>query len=219
MPEGDPGPSDTTRGTDSVNKAADGASRLPPLSQAPPLAVSSDDLRALVLDYLSHSCFVDSALAFVKEWEQSDEEPTSSTLFLPYAAVAGSSGSDTAGPAGQVGHSSSAAAASSSRPPVEEEEYHDAEDEEAVDRDDDDDDEDDAMMQSVHGTFDGHAPGTNGHGESYPEIGWRDRPILIADCYPRQAKQPTIRAPNTSVRKKLNRYELEKASPNVAVCF
>lgn len=172
MPDGDIGSTDTAQATDTANKAADSTLRLPPLAQAPPLAVSSDDLRALVLDYLSHSCFVDSALAFVKEWEQIGQAPVSSTLFLPYTPVAGSSGSPYVGTAssssgGQEGQSvtAGAAASSSSRPPASPEHYHDVEDDDA-----DDGQDLDVMMQSVHSTFDTRATGTNGNGKSSPVV-------------------------------------------------
>ena len=49
-------------------------STLPSLDCAPPLRLDCNELRAIILDYLSHSTYVDSAIAFVKEATLSDTE-------------------------------------------------------------------------------------------------------------------------------------------------
>lgn len=144
MPDGDSGSTDPQSASNAPPGATDPASRLPPIAQAPPLSIASDDLRQLVLDYLSHSCFINSALAFSKEWEQADGAASSNSSFY---------GSSDAGPSTIRGE---AASSTSSAAPARE-----ADDERVQDECEDD------MMQSVHGTFNSHtASGSNGFGVS-----------------------------------------------------
>lgn len=143
MPGGDTVPSAEQSDSNTPARDTNAASRLPPLSQASPLAVKGDDLRQLVLEYLSHSCYVDSAIAFAKEWDQAEGTSTGSVYAAPGpSASAGPSQSrrDAAIPstssAAQAGHT--------------------------VDGQYDDDTED-QMMQSVHGDFVNPLSGSNGY--------------------------------------------------------
>lgn len=148
MPNGDSGSTDPQLASNAPSGATEPASRLPPVAQAPPLSLASDDLRQLVLDYLSHSCFIDSALAFSKEWEQADGAASSNSSFY---------GSSDAGPSAGPSTIRGEAASSTSSA------VHAREADDEQERDECEDD----MMQSVHGTFNSHtASGSNGFGVS-----------------------------------------------------
>lgn len=149
MPDGDSGPSTSQAANNApVQATNDPASRLPPLAQAPPLSIASDDLRRLILDYLSHSCFVDSAIAFSNEWEQAEGAASSSRSFYGSASDAGPSAAVPAGPSTLRGDGVSSATS--------------AEDAYYGDKDDQLDGEDDEMMQSVHGAFNTVVSDSNG---------------------------------------------------------
>lgn len=67
----------------------------PSAAAAPPM--SEDGVRALILDYLAHSTYVDSAVSFVREWERSDPQSSgsgSSRSAVRDAASAGPSGTN-----------------------------------------------------------------------------------------------------------------------------
>lgn len=49
------------------------ASRLPPLTYAPALRLSTDDLESIILDYLTTSTYLDTARAFVRQLESSTD--------------------------------------------------------------------------------------------------------------------------------------------------
>lgn len=142
MPDGNAGGTSQQPDGNAASQADSAASRLPPLSQAPLLAVKSNDLRELVLEYLSHSCYVDSAVAFAREWDKA--EGTSAASSSGPSLTGPSAGPSTSRYEGSLdtasaGQSSSALGG------------HDR------------DDGDDTMMQSVHGDFHNQPYTSNGH--------------------------------------------------------
>ena len=142
MPDGHAGATSQQSDVNAASQADNPASRLPPLSQAPLLALKADNLRELVLEYLSQSCYVDSAIAFAKEWDHAE-------------------GSSTASPYGN-GHAGTSAGPSTSR-------YDSSLDTRSAapashaPKDQDGDDGDDEMMQSIHGDFQNPPHASNGH--------------------------------------------------------
>lgn len=74
--------------TDDAGQLAVPQSRLPSIANAPPLRLNGEDLRHVILDYLTTSTCVDTAAAFVRQWHTSGNGYPSSD-----APVASGSGS------------------------------------------------------------------------------------------------------------------------------
>lgn len=164
MPDGSTGATSTQLDNNALAQDSNPASRLPPLSQAPLFDIKSDDLRELVLDYLTHSCFIDSALAFVKEWDQSDSVSSSNASFYSSSEAGPSAGPSSsavtaAGRDGNPAASASSAAFAASAEQAQE-----------------DDEDDDQMMQSAYEELDGARVNTNGfHAENGDSAAYQDR--------------------------------------------
>lgn len=142
MPDGHAGATSQQSDVNAASQADNPASRLPPLSQAPLLALKADDLRELVLEYLSQSCYVDSAIAFAKEWDHAEG---SSTASLNGNGHVGTPSGPSTSRCDSSWDTRSAMPAS-----------HASEEQ-------DGDDGDDEMMQSVHGDFHNPPHTSNGH--------------------------------------------------------
>lgn len=146
MPDGNAGDATVSSDNNATAQADNLASRLPPLSQAPRLALKSNDLRELVLDYLSHSCYVNSAIAFAKEWDQL-EGPSKASLS---ASLPGASASSAATSTYEGLLNSSSADQANHAP-----------DEDASEE------TDDQMMESIHGSFSTTPHASNGYNTTF----------------------------------------------------